>query len=232
MTLSQAGCTKNQRFRYNERVSKDQGSSEQAALKLLKEYGGGLAVKEMCERLSVSSMAVRRQLIFLEGNDLIVSQREKQKIGRPLQRYYLTEKGHEHFDRHYAELAAELLTELGVLDGKSKISQPFQLRRKTELDRYQDRVKGRTLESRVHQVTQILTENGYMAKWEKIDENKYLIREMNCAVAQVARKFPQTCIEEEHLLAELLQAKVTRQHHILRKDQFCSYLGPELAKLS
>ena len=217
-------CTKIWLFRYNEQVSEDKGSSEQAVLKLLKEHGAGLAVKEICQRLSFSSMAVRRQLIFLEGHDLVVSRREKQKIGRPLQRYYLTEKGHERFDRRYPELAIELLTQLRVLDGKTKINQLFELRRKTEFDRCQDRVQGKTLEARVHQVTQILTENGYMAKWEKIDENKYLIKEMNCAVAQVARKFPQACIEEEHFLAELLQAKVTRQHHILHKDQFCSYL--------
>ena len=169
-------------------------------------------------------MAVRRQLTFLEGNGLVASQREKRRIGRPLQRYSLTEKGHERFERSYAELAVELLTELRGVDGKAKISQLFDLRRGAEVDKYRGRVQGKTLEARVHQVTEILTEKGYMAKWEKIDQNKYLIKEMNCAVAQIAKKFPQACIDEQEFLMELLGAKVTRQHHILHKDQFCSYL--------
>ncbi len=47
---------------------------------------------------------------------------------------------------------------------------------------------------------------------------------MNCAVAQVAKRFPETSIFEQGFLAELLLAKVTRRHHILQKDNFCSYL--------
>ena len=47
---------------------------------------------------------------------------------------------------------------------------------------------------------------------------------MNCPVAQVAKKFPHVCIYEEEFLSELLQAKVTRRHHLLQKDHFCSYL--------
>ncbi len=60
--------------------------------------------------------------------------------------------------------------------------------------------------------------------WERLGPNKYLIKEMNCAVAQVAKSFPETCIFEEGFLAELLLAKVTHRHHILQNDQYCSYL--------
>ena len=169
-------------------------------------------------------MAVRRQLSLLEGNDLIVSRKQKQKIGRPLQRYYLTERGHESFERRYAELAVDLLSGVRSLDSKARITQIFDLRRKGQVEKYRERVQGKTLETRVYQVTRILSENGYMAKWEKLGEKKYLIREMNCAVAKVAKKFPQACIDEQHFLSELLQAKVTRKHHILHKDEFCSYL--------
>ena len=73
-------------------------------------------------------------------------------------------------------------------------------------------------------VTRLLSEDGYMANWERLGPNTYLIKEMNCAVAQVAKRFPETCIFEEGFLAELLLAKVTRKHHILQKDHFCSYL--------
>lgn len=169
-------------------------------------------------------MAVRRQLTLLEGESLAYSSKQKQKTGRPVQRYYLTDKGHEQFERGYATLAIELLVGMRSLDGKTKINEVFRCRKKALLEKYHERMPGKTLEARVHEITQLLTEEGYMAKWEKLGPGRFLIKEMNCAVSQVARKFPQTCIVEGELLEELLGARVTRQHHILQKDHFCSYL--------
>ena len=87
-------------------------SASDRVLGLLKQAEKGLSVKELCQRLKLSSMAVRRQLTLLEGNDLLFSEQEKQKIGRPAHRYYLTEKGHEQFERDYANLALDLLVTL------------------------------------------------------------------------------------------------------------------------
>ena len=54
-------------------------------------------------------MAVRREITLLESRGLVLSQKEKQKIGRPTSFYYLAEKGHEEFHRDYAGLAVDLL---------------------------------------------------------------------------------------------------------------------------
>jgi len=160
----------------------------------------------------------------MKEHKLIVSEREKQKIGRPSYRYYLTEKGHEEFERDYANLVIDLLGSIRSIDGPEKINQVLEERKRGYVERCRGRVLGKTLEARVHQVTRLLSEDGYMASWERLGPKKYLIKEMNCAVAQVAKRFPETCIFEEGLLAELLLAKVTRKHHILQKDHFCSYL--------
>ncbi len=200
------------------------GSASSRVLQVLKTAGGGLSVKKMCEKLDLSSMAVRRQLAVLEAHDLVFSQREKQKTGRPSQVYYLTDGGHEEFDRDYSSLTIDLLVGIRSLLGKPKINQLLDIRNSNLLEKAKRRVRGKTLETRVHEVAQLLTEAGYMANWEKLGPNRYLIKEMNCAVAKVAKKFPQVCIFEESFLEEILQAKVTRQHHILQKDHFCSYL--------
>ena len=80
-------------------------------------------------------MAVRRQLTLLEGHNLIFSEREKQKIGRPSYRYYLTEKGHEEFERDYANLAIDLLGSIRSIDGQEKINQVFEERKRGYVDR-------------------------------------------------------------------------------------------------
>ncbi len=131
-------------------------SASDRFLGLLKQAEKGLSVNELCQRLNLSSMAVRRQLTLLEGNDLLFSEKEKQKIGRPAFRYYLTEKGHEQFERDYANLVLDLLVSLRSMDGKTKINQLFEERKTTSVERAQQKVLGRTLEARVHEVTQLL----------------------------------------------------------------------------
>ncbi len=199
-------------------------SASQELLELLKETGRAIAVKELCEKLQLSSMAVRRQLTLLEGDGLIFSEKERKEIGRPAKRYYLTDQGHENFERDYANLAIELLAALRSLNGKKNLNQVFERRMHEDLKSARKRVLGKTLEARVHDATKWFTEKGYMARWEKIATDKYLIKFMNCAALQVAKKFPQICVCEEDLLSELLQAKVTRRHYILKSGHFCSYL--------
>ena len=199
-------------------------SASRELLELLKETGRAIAVKELCEKLQLSSMAVRRQLTLLEGDGLIFSENERRKVGRPAKRYYLTDQGHEYFERDYANLAIELLAALRSLNGKRNVNQVFKRRMHEDLKAARKRVLGKTLEARVHDATKWFTEKGYMAKWEKIATDKYLIKFMNCAVLQVATKFPQICVCEEDFLSELLQAKVTRRHYILKSGPFCSYL--------
>ena len=200
-------------------------STSRRILEVLKQSGCGMSTRELCEHLNLSSMAVRRQLTLLERDDLIFSRQEKKKQrGRPVNQYHLSTQGHESFERDYANLAIELLVSLRTLDGTEKVHQVFQQRKQEQLERYRNRILGQTLESRVHQVSQVMGEAGFMATWERLGPDKYLIRLMNCAVAHVARKFPHACIYEEEFLSELLRAKVTREHHILQKDTFCSYL--------
>ncbi len=203
---------------------RDGTSATGRVLAVLKESGGGLSVKGLCEKLDLSSMAVRRQLFILEGQGLVQSKLEKNRTGRPSNAYYLTDKGHEQFQREYSDLAVELLLSTRKLCGKVQINAILAHRNQELLKEARGKVLGRTLEARVHEVAQLLSQGGYMATWEKLGPGRYLIKEMNCAVALVARRFPQICIFEESFLAELLQAKVSRRHHILQKDHFCSYL--------
>ena len=58
----------------------------------------------------------------------------------------------------------------------------------------------------------------------QLGEGGLLIKGMNCPVSRVARKFSRLCISEEVLLVEWLQAKVSRQQHVLNEKQYCSYL--------
>lgn len=199
-------------------------SSQERILQRLKQHGGGLSVKELCHQLELSSMAVRRQLSVLQGQGLIFSQTDKGRTGRPALLYYLTEAGHASFPNEYATLANDLLLSVRDRDGKDKIRKLLDHRNEKLFERVKKKQVGKTLGARVQAAANFLTEQGYMATWEAVDSNRYLIKLMNCAVEKVARKFPQLCLCEEEFLARLLDASVTRKDYILRQEHFCSYL--------
>jgi predicted ArsR family transcriptional regulator len=199
-------------------------STRQRVLRILKERGGDVAIKELCGDLGLSPMSVHRQLDLLEKEGLVFSQARKLGKGRPPKRYFLTQKGHEGFERSYDDLASDVLVALRSLDGREKIKELLDLRKERHLEEARGRILGATLEARIHSLTAMLTEDGYMADWQKLSSNRYEIRLMNCAVDLVARRFPQLCLCEEEFLSEVLGTRVRRNRHILQKDQFCSYL--------
>ena len=199
-------------------------STRQRLLRILKDCGGDAAIKELCVDLGLSPMAVHRHLDLLEKEGLVFSQARKLGKGRPPKRFFLTQQGHEGFERSYDVLADDVLVALRLLDGKEKIKEVFDLRKDQHLEEARRRILGTTLEARIHSLTAMLSEDGYRADWRKLGSNRYEIRLMNCAIDRVARRFPQLCLCEEEFLSEVLKTEVRRERHILQKDQFCSYL--------
>ena len=204
-------------------------TTAQRILSLLKRAGGGLEVKELCRELDLTHMAVRRQLSLLERRGLTFRKEQKREIGRPAGQYFLTEKGHASFPQDYANLANRLLVAVRTLKGKATVAQIFQHLKADDLQKSRSRISAKTLGAKVHQVCQLLAEKGFMPEWEKIEDDKYLIKLMNCPILGVAKKFPQACVCEQEFLGEVLAANVSRKHYVLQKDQFCSYLIKERA---
>ena len=69
----------------------------------------------------------------------------------------------------------------------------------------------------------MLTECGYMTEVESLDPGEFLLTLCNCAIRDVAKRFPETCDEELRLIRSLADGKVTRVSHLLAGDRHCSY---------
>ena len=83
---------------------------------------------------------------------------------------------------------------------------------------------GKDLEHQVQELAQIRTEEGYMAEWEKVNQDTFLLRENNCAICQIAQQCIQACSHELALFQRVLPgANVTRESHILQGDGACTY---------
>ncbi len=192
-------------------------------LELLK-TGGPQTVDELSAKLKISSMGVRQHLVSLESEGLIQHQSEKRGIGRPSYVYSLAEEGDELFPRRYTQLAIDLLETVRGLDGEQGLERLFEARIQHNARRYRERLKGKSLKAQVKELARIRSEEGFMADWRSLGADTYRLRELNCAVYQVACRCEEICAYEEALFKRVLKgAEVRRETHILAGDQSCTY---------
>lgn len=191
-------------------------------LDLIKRLGQA-SVVSLSDELGLSGMAVRHHLSALRARGYIESTQERHGVGRPTEIFRLSEAGDELFPRHYDRLTTDILETIESTQGKEKTGEILSERSQRQLRSHSARLAGLGLEARVAELARILTEEGFLADFAE-DGDEFVLTERNCAVSNVARQYPQLCQCEMNLIAELLEADVTRKEHKFDGDHCCSYV--------
>jgi DeoR family suf operon transcriptional repressor len=193
-------------------------------LELLKR-NGPMTAEELSRALGLPPMGVRGQLASLERDGFVSHRAVPKKLGRPSYAYALTGLGDELFARTYAQFALSVLETIRALDGAQAIERLFEARTELLAAQYRSRMDGKPLRERVAELAKIRTEEGYMADWEELDQNIFLLKEHNCAICHIARQCPTACGHELELFRRVLDdAEVTREKHMLKGDWACTYV--------
>ncbi|MBI3909441.1 MAG: transcriptional regulator [Armatimonadetes bacterium] len=198
-------------------------TSQQEILRLLRR-SGELTVEDLARAMRITSVAVRQHLEPLLADGYVTSRTQRGAIGRPCHLYRLTDAADDLFSKGYANLALMILEHIEAADGPAKIEEIFRSRRTRMEAEVRPGLEGQDLELRVRTLARAQEEAGYMAEWERIGEDAFLIREHNCAICKVARRFPQACEQELQMFHNLLDADVERTHHRVSGDSMCCYL--------
>lgn len=198
-------------------------TTQEAVLLYLKRHGE-MTIGELCELLSITSMAVRRHISGLMQEGLVLSRMVKQSRGRPTYKYSLSEKAESLFPSGMQTLAVELLDMVFEEAGHKGVMKLLERRNEKRAARLLPRVEGKSLEQRVEEVAKIFSEDGYMTEWEKLPDGNYFIFQRHCALHDLANKYRQLCALEPQLMETLLGVKVTREKYMLQNDPVCGYL--------
>ena len=200
-------------------------TTKRAVLELMKR-NGPQTVAQLCEALELSGPAVRRHLETLEGEGLVAQTTRALGRGRPAHLYALTEAGHDLFPRNYDQLASQLLDAVQCQLGDEGVERMFAYRQRVLAERYAGRTNGRELPELAGELAAIQDENGYMAEWQPDGEERYLVREHNCAIAKVAGAHPSACRHELALFQQLAGpgVEVERVAHMQAGDLECAYV--------
>lgn len=198
-------------------------SESQREIATLLRRRGAMTVEGLSRALGISTVAVRQHLEALQSEGLLEMETERRPIGRPRRLYTLSEAADELFPQNYSGLAQLLLEHLERIGGEDRLAEVFRERRLAVVAELQPSLVSLDLGERVQAVVRMQDEAGYMAEAEAQEDGSFVLREFNCVVCKLARRFPQICASELALIEELTGAEVVRESHMAGGDASCSY---------
>ncbi len=182
-----------------------------------------LTVKELAAEFKTTPNAVRRHLKVLEAAGVVQYRSVVYGVGGPTFAYTLTEAGEGLFPRAYARALTDALDIVREEQGIEGVVRVFHRQWESLAEAARPRMIGRSLAERTAVLAEMRTMQGYMAESESQPDGDAVIREHNCAIRDVAARFPEVCAAEEQFFAELLGADVAREAHILEGCNACEY---------
>ena len=209
------------------------GSGRKRVLFVLKTNGPQTAA-HIAKRLVVTTMAVRQHLAVLEGEGLVDFVYERRKVGRPVRRWRLTDKGYDRFPDRHAELVIAVLQAVDDVFGENGFERLAQALTRQQTDTYRARMPPAEapLEERVACLARIRQEEGYMAELRLRLDGVVELVENHCSVGKAARLCSKLCGSELSLFQAALgeQVRIERVEHILSGDPRCTFSISERSK--
>ncbi|MBN2472069.1 MAG: ArsR family transcriptional regulator [Anaerolineae bacterium] len=205
--------------------------TRQHILEILKEHEEATVddiVEALANRIGdITAVTVRHHLEILRGDGLVAAPRVRRRTtpGRPQHMYALTDKALELFPNNYRSLAGEMLLQLKAQLPAAEVN--------VILEGVADQMAGSIppsdapLPVRLNQVVDYLSEQGYAAYWEAVDEG-FILHTNNCPYHQLAAEHEELCRMDIRMISGLLGGIVPRRvAHMTQGDPSCAYLIPD-----
>lgn len=196
----------------------------QHILDVLKERGQA-TVDDLAIALNRASVSLRHHLEILQRQELIrkAGVERRSSRGRPRHVYELTEAASRFFPHSYASLADELLKEMKQRLPAEEVTAFFQ-RLAMEMASRQVTDQQQGVEERLTIASRLLSEKGYLARWERRDGGGYLLHMFNCPYEGLAAEHSELCEMDLLLISKLLKLTPQQVAHAVAGDHRCTYL--------
>lgn len=205
-------------------LNQESTSTRDKILTIIKREGS-VSVKLLTAELEITPMAVRGHLNKLEKDRLIEVNSIKQKLGRPLQVFSLTEKGDDRFPKNYGRFSIDLLESIESLDDGETMTKVLQHREQKLIAERLDMVQaGSTPEEKIKLYFDHINDLGYMPQLHKISDKQFTLHYTNCPLKEIVSTFTLCCESEINILTHVFpDAVVTRIPHMFEPSLKCSY---------
>jgi len=194
---------------------------------------GETSISQLTKKLNIVTNAVRGHMVLLEKENLVTFRWLRQKKGRPLKIYKLSEDAEIYFTKKYDYLLNEIIKEIILLDGTEKLkfltydweawenapistkgSEKFQQILSSLALRWAGEIKeklnlsGLPFDESMKRFTDYLNTEGYLACLEK-KPNGYVLSNYNCVYRNTSRLYREICGITPAIIKELTNAQVS-----------------------
>jgi DeoR family suf operon transcriptional repressor len=185
-----------------------------------------LTNKALAKQFGLTENALRRHLTELLDAGLVIYHREIRGQGAPVFAYSLSEAGEALFPRAYLDPLVDALESLREREGTEAVVQLFRRRWDTMAEAAKPRLAALPLHERAQLLAEMLAAEGYMT--EAVSELGLgtTIKHHNCAVRDIALRFPEVCSAEAEFIESVLGAPIERLTHLKDGCGTCAYGAP------
>ncbi|MCP4419411.1 MAG: ArsR family transcriptional regulator [Chloroflexi bacterium] len=183
-------------------------------------------IESLAEAANISPVTVRHHLNALQADGLIEVESVRRNVGRPFHVYNLSEKGHELFPKKYFNLTNRLLEELKERLPADTVNEIFISLVNRILEEQAGEFEGLPLEERLNYVINLLSTEGFLARWEKRTDGRYQIIEYSCPYMSMGQQHAEVCILDKQLMITVLGTAVEQQSCMLNGDDSCQFTLP------
>ena len=181
-----------------------------------------LKVEDLAEAADVSPVTVRHHLNALQAEGLIEVDSVRRKVGRPYYVYSLSEEGHELFPQKYVHLTNILLDEMKMRLPQETVDDIFGSAVERIVSRHRHKFESLGFEARLTYLMDMLADEGFLARWEKID-GQYHIIEYSCPYLSVGANHSEVCSLDKELIISVMQAPIQQHSCMLNGDECCQF---------
>ncbi len=179
-------------------------------------------VEGLAEVADVSPVTVRHHLNSLQAEGLLEATSIRRKVGRPHYVYSLSQAGHELFPKKYARLSSRLLDELKHRFSEAVVADLFGNVVQKIVDEHKGEYESLSFEERLDYVIDLLEEEGFLARWEKVD-GQYRLIEYSCPYISVGQAHTEVCTFDRELVTLVLQTELEQHSCMLKGDTCCQF---------
>jgi DeoR family suf operon transcriptional repressor len=186
-----------------------------------------MTAQELGEQFGLTANALRRHLKALEEDGLVRHWREVRGVGAPTYCFALTSAGEALFPRGYVSVLANALDALRASGGDGAVNAVLESKWQELADEAGPVLDALPLSERLPLVAELLTAKGYMAEAVETKDGDgsavLTLRINNCAMREIADRFPETCSAEAKFVERLLGVPLVRGAHRLQGCGRCEY---------
>jgi len=179
-------------------------------------------VEDLAEVADVSPVTVRHHLNALLAEGAIEATSIRRKVGRPYYVYSLSQRGQELFPKRYVQLTSRLLDELKDRLPQEAIGQIFEGVVETVLQEHRGEFEHLPLEERLDYLTDLLSEEGFLATWERT-AGGYRLVEYSCPYLTIGSTHTEVCHFDRQLMNGILQLNVHQESCMLHGANCCEF---------